>query len=122
MRTACMFLCVSVALAQKEQPFPPHRIADNLYYVGSEFTACYLVTTGKGHIVINSGFEETVPVIRAAVEKLGFKLSDVRILLASHAHDDHVAGLATLKELTGAKLYIMRGDEQVVASGGKGQY
>jgi metallo-beta-lactamase class B len=122
MRIASILLSVCAALAQNEKPFPPHRVAGNVYFVGSESNASYLVTSSKGHIIINSGFEETVPIIRAGVEKLGFKISDVRILLASHAHDDHVAGLATLKALTGAKLYIMKGDDTVVASGGKGQY
>ena len=108
--------------AAQNAPFPPHRIADNLYYVGSEMLSSYLVTTPKGHILINSSFESTVPVIRASVEKLGFKFGDIKILLESHAHNDHVAGHALVKELTGAKVYVMRGDDQVIASGGKGQY
>jgi metallo-beta-lactamase class B len=105
-----------------EEPFPPHRIADNLYYVGSKGLATYLVTTKKGHILINPSFETTVPVIRAGVEKLGFKLSDVKLLLNSHAHDDHVGGMALAKELTGADVYVMGGDDQVVSTGGEGQY
>src|SRR5262249_18022728 len=82
----------------------------------------YLITTDEGHILINSSFEETVPLIRAAVESLGFRLRDVKVLLASHAHSDHVAGHALLKELTGAKVYVMRGDDGVISSGGQGQY
>jgi metallo-beta-lactamase class B len=111
-------------LAQNDwdDPFPPHRIADNLYYVGSKGLSTYLVTSPSGHILINASFERTIPIIRGNVEKLGFKLSDVKIILSSHAHDDHVGGLALLKELTGAKVYIMEGDEKVVAAGGKGQY
>lgn len=105
-----------------DEPFPPHRIADNLYYVGSKGLSTYLVTTPQGHILINSSFDRTVPIIRANVEKLGFKFSDVKILLASHAHDDHVAGHALIKELTGAKVYVMEGDDKVIANGGKGQY
>ena len=77
-----------------EAPFPPHRIADDLYYVGSKGLASYLVTTPKGHILINPSFETTVPVIRASVEQLGFKFTDVKILLNSHAHDDHAGGMA----------------------------
>ncbi|MCC6368919.1 MAG: subclass B3 metallo-beta-lactamase [Bryobacterales bacterium] len=103
-------------------PFPPHRIADNLYYVGSKGLSTYLITTSQGHILINSSFERTVPIIRANVEKLGFKFIDVKILLNSHAHGDHVEGNALVKELTGAKVYIMEGDEKVVESGGEGQY
>jgi metallo-beta-lactamase class B len=112
-------------LAQNDwdEPFPPHRIADNLYYVGSKGLSTYLVTSSKGHILINPSFERTVPLIRASVEKLGFKMTDVKILLTSHAHDDHVGGFAALQALTGAKVYVMAGDDQTVASGGvKGQY
>ncbi len=104
------------------QPFPPHRIADHLYYVGSQGLSSYLITTDKGNILINSSFERTVPLIRASIEKLGFKFSDTRILLTSHAHADHVSGNALIKELTGAKVYVMAGDEGVVANGGRGQY
>src|SRR5262249_10591034 len=104
------------------EPFPAHRVVGNTYYVGSKDLASYLITTPEGHILINSGFERTVPLIRTSVESLGFKMADIKILLASHAHSDHVAGHALLKELTGAKVYVMRGDDQVIASGGKGQY
>ena len=104
------------------EEFPPHRIADNLYYVGSKSLSTYLVTTSKGHILINSSFDRTVPIIRANVERLGFKFSDVKILLASHAHSDHVEGHAAIRELTGASIQVMRGDDQVIAGGGAGQY
>jgi metallo-beta-lactamase class B len=104
------------------EPFPPHRIADNLYYVGSKGLATYLVTTSRGHILINSSFERTVPIIRGNVEKLGFKFADIKILLASHAHSDHASGHALIKELTGARVEVMEGDAKVIATGGKGQY
>src|SRR5256885_4793887 len=105
-----------------DEAFPPHRIADNLYYVGSKNLASYLVTTSKGHILINSSFERTVPLIRSSVEKLGFRFPDIKILLASHAHDDHVEGHALVKQLTGAQVFVMKGDDEVIASGGRGQY
>jgi len=110
------------APASADQPFPAHRIVGDVYYVGSEALAIYLITTPDGHILINSGFEETVPLIRASVESLGFKMRDVKILLESHAHSDHVAGHALLQELTGAQVFVMRGDHSVIASGGQGQY
>jgi metallo-beta-lactamase class B len=110
------------AHADQNQPFPPHRIADNLYYVGSKMLATYLVTTKQGHILINPDFDSTVPLIRKNVEQLGFKFSDVKILLDSHAHDDHVEGCGQVKQLTGAKVEVMIGDDKVIASGGKGQY
>lgn len=104
------------------EPFPGHRVIGNVYYVGSKDLASYLITTSEGHILINSGFERTVPLIRASVESLGFKMADIKILLASHAHSDHVEGHALMRELTGARVYVMRGDDAVIASGGKGQY
>ena len=89
------------------EPYPPFRIAGNLYYVGSTGLASYLVTTPEGHILINSNLEASVPMLRASVEKLGFKFTDIKILLISHAHWDHNAGSATIKELTGAKYMVM---------------
>jgi metallo-beta-lactamase class B len=108
--------------AAADEPFPAHKVAGNVYYVGSKDLASYLIATPEGHILINSGFERTVPLVQKAVESLGFKMRDVKVLLVSHAHADHVAGLALLKELTGAEVQIMRGDDQVIASGGRGQY
>src|SRR5262245_25542287 len=105
-----------------DESFPAHRVAGNTYYVGSKELASYLITTPEGHFLINSSFEETVPLIRGAVESLGFKMKDVKYLLASHAHSDHVAGHATMRELTHAKVLVMEGDDGVIASGGQGQY
>ena len=104
------------------EPFPPHRIADHLYYVGSKGLASYLITTTNGHILINSSFERTVPIIRTNIETLGFKFTDIRILLTSHAHSDHASGHALVKALTGARVEVMEGDAKVIASGGQGQY
>src|SRR5436190_13752445 len=115
-------ICSACAQSDWHEPYPPHRIADNLFYVGSRGLASYLVTTPEGHILINSSFERTVPLIRASIEKLGYKFSDVKILLGSHAHSDHMEGNALVRELTGAQVYVMRGDDQVISNGGKGQY
>jgi metallo-beta-lactamase class B len=101
------------------EPFPPFRIAGNLYYVGSKGLANYLITTPQGHILINSDLETSVPLIRASVEKLGFKFGDIRILLISHAHWDHDGGSAAIKQLTGATYMVMDADVSVVESGGK---
>jgi metallo-beta-lactamase class B len=111
-----------IAQSDWDEPYPPHRIADNLYYVGSKGLASYLVTTTNGHILINSSFERTLPIIRGGVEKLGFKFADIKILLASHAHSDHVAGHGLIKQLTGARVEVMEGDANVISTGGKGQY
>ena len=109
----------SAQAADWTEPFPPFRIAGNLYYVGSKGLASYLVTTPQGHILINSNLESSVAQIETSVKQLGFKFSDVRILLISHAHWDHNAGSAKVKELTGAKYMVMEGDADVVESGGK---
>src|SRR5262245_45815721 len=108
--------------ADWHEPFPAHKVVGNVYYVGSKDLASYLITTPEGHILINSGFERTVPLIRASIESLGFRMSDVKVLLTSHAHADHVAGHAMVKELTGASVHVMRGDDRVIAAGGVGQY
>lgn len=101
------------------QPIEPFRIAGNLYYVGASDIASYLVATPEGHILLDGGFVETVPLIRESVKKLGFRMEDIKILLNSHAHYDHAGGLAGLKALTGAKLYASEGDAPALARGGK---
>src|SRR5215510_10241571 len=120
---ACLLVPPADAWAQSPpdwtEPFPSFRIAGNLYYVGSKGLASYLITTSQGHILINSNLEESVPLIRASVEQLGFKFTDIKILLISHAHFDHNAGSDTIKKLTGAQYMVMDGDVSVVESGGK---
>lgn len=103
-------------------PFPPFRIAQNLYYVGSKGLANYLITTPKGHILINSDLEANVPMIQASIEALGFKFGDVKVLLISHAHWDHNAGSALIKQMTGARYMVMDADVPVVESGGKSDF
>ena len=102
--------------------FLPSKSLGNLYYVGSKGLASYLVTTPQGHILINSNLEECVPLIRASVEQLGFKFTDIKILLISHAHWDHNAGSDTIKKQTGARYMVMDGDVSVVESGGKNDF
>ncbi len=101
------------------EAFPAHRVVGNVYYVGSKGLASYLITTPQGHILINSSLESSVPLIRESVEKLGFRFGDVKILLISHAHWDHCAGSARVKELTGAKYMVMDADVPAIESGGK---
>jgi metallo-beta-lactamase class B len=101
------------------RPFPPFRIAGNLYYVGSEDLASYLVVTPKGDILINSNLESSPPLIQKSVEALGFHMSDIKTLLISHAHYDHCAGSAAIKRMTGAKYFVMAQDVSVIESGGE---
>ncbi len=103
-------------------PFPPYRVVGNVYYVGSKDLASYLITTPQGHILINSNLKSSVPLIRKSVEALGFRFSDVKILLISHAHFDHAAGSALIKQQTGAKYMVMDADVPVVEDGGKSDF
>jgi metallo-beta-lactamase class B len=104
------------------EPFPPHHIIGNVYYVGSKGLASFLITTPQGNILVNSSLETSVPLIQASIEKLGFRFSDIKILLISHGHWDHCAGSALVKQLTGAKYMVMDADVPVVEAGGKGDF
>ncbi len=130
-RLAQYFLALAFLLSQGlatatppewTRPFPPFRIAGNLYYVGSEDLAAYLITTPDGNILINSNLASSPPQIKKSIEALGFKFSDAKILLISHGHFDHAAGSATIRKLTGAKYEVMDGDVPVVESGGRNDF
>lgn len=117
------FLAAAASLAAQNNPawttpFPSFRIAGNLYYVGSQDLASYLIATPNGLILINSSLEVSIPLIQKSVEDLGFRFKDIKILLISHSHGDHCAGSAQIIHLTGAKYYVMAGDAGVVESGG----
>jgi len=81
-----------------------------VYFVGTANLGSYLITTPEGDILVNTDYEETVPLIRASVEKLGFKFTDIKIILGSHAHSDHMEGDALAKELTAARVMAMEQD------------
>ncbi len=100
-------------------PIPPFQIADNLYYVGRQDLASYLVTTPRGNILVNANLVSSPPQIRASVEKLGFRWEDTKILLNGQAHDDHVGGMAEVIRETHAKNMVMDGDVSVVETGAK---
>jgi metallo-beta-lactamase class B len=108
----------SLALAQTVEDrtqdrvaFPSHKVIGNVYSVGTGTLNSFLFTTPQGHILVNSDFEETLPLLKDAVEKLGFKMTDVKIILGSHAHADHMQGNAMLKEMTGgAQVVVMEQD------------
>jgi metallo-beta-lactamase class B len=107
---------------QQDRQFPPHKIIGNVYYVGTETLASFLITTPQGHILVNSMYERNVPTIRKSVEDLGFKFTDIKIVLGSHAHADHMEGDALVKELSGAQVMAMAEDVpalQAMKPGGK---
>lgn len=104
------------------KPFPPFRMIGNVYWVGTYDLSSYLITTPAGHILINTGLAASVPQIKSGVEQLGFKLSDIKILTATHGHFDHVAGLAELKRLTGARVMMSEPDAELLESGAKSDF
>jgi metallo-beta-lactamase class B len=102
---------------QDRVAFPAHTIIGNLHYVGTGTLNSYLITTPQGHILINANYEDTVPLLRASVEKVGFKLTDIKIILGSHAHPDHMQADAMVKELTGgASVMAMEQDVPALKS------
>jgi len=102
------------------EPATPVHIAGNIYFVGTNELAMYLFPSPAGHILLDSGFEESVPVVKANVERLGYRFEDIKILLASHAHADHVGGHALVKKLTGARVVAMAEDAPLLRAGGGG--
>ncbi len=103
---------------ESNQPFKPFRIIGNIHYVGTNDLACYLITTPAGHILLDTGLEESPAIVRANIATLGFKLHDIKIILSGHAHYDHVGGHAEMKEATGAQVYASVGDAAILESGG----
>lgn len=99
------------------KPMAPVKIGDNLYYVGSEGLSAWLITTPRGLILIDGPMEQNVAGIEANIRALGFKPSDIKILLNTHAHFDHAAGFAQLKKVTGASLLASAGDKPLLEDG-----
>ncbi len=125
MRAASFALVLAAALPQlasAQKIFPPLRIVGNLYYVGDNDLASYLVVTPQGNILINTGYEYSVPEIRSRIATLGLHFSDIKILLVTHAHSDHAAGEAEVKKLTGAKMLAMQEEVELLETGGKTDY
>ena len=108
--------------AEQEEAFTPHRVIGNIYYVGTKKLSSFLVVTSEGNILINTTYERNVPTIAKSIEKLGFKVSDIRIILGNHAHGDHMEGDAALKRMTGAEVVVMGQDVKMLEAikpGGK---
>jgi metallo-beta-lactamase class B len=125
MRFMLALLLATSAFAQNDpvsrswnQPVEPFRIIGNVHYVGASDITSFLITTPKGHILLDGGFVETAPMILANIKKLGFRVEDVKILIASHPHVDHAGGFAELKRATKATFYASRADIPQFARGG----
>ena len=129
---AVLSLTVSAGAAQKvKEPkttaewtaaYPPFRIAGNLYYVGTNDLACYLITTSQGNILINTGLAASITQIKSNIETLGFKFTDTKILLTTQAHYDHLGAMAAIKKETGAQLMVDEKDADVIVTGGSSDY
>ena len=104
------------------RPFAAHRIIGNVYYVGTYDLACFLIVTPRGNILINTGLADSAPMIRQSMADLGFKLEDVRWLLTTQAHLDHVAAMAEVKRLTGARMLASQADAVLLEDGGKSDF
>jgi len=117
-----LVLLATVPLAAQPEgwtrPFPGHRVIGNLYAVGTYDLAVFLITSNDGHILINTGVEDSTAMIRENIESVGFRLEDVKILLTMQAHWDHTAALAEIKEVTGAQMWATAGDAPVLEDGG----
>jgi metallo-beta-lactamase class B len=120
--TSCLVLAVSAPLtAQREawtRPFPGHRVIGNLYAVGTYDLAVFLITSEEGHILVNTGLEDSTSQIRENIESLGYKLEDVEILLQMQSHFDHTAALAEIKRISGAEMWATAADAPVLEDGG----
>ncbi len=103
-------------------PVPPRRLVGNIHYVGAIGISSFLITTPAGHILLDTGFDETVPLIQRGVEQLGFKVGDIKFILGSHAHADHTGGHAAMQRLTGAQIVSSAADAQLLARGGADDY
>lgn len=108
--------------AEWSKAYPAFRIAGNLYYVGTYDLACYLVATPRGLILINTGLAASAPLIKKNIESLGFKFTDLKILLTTQAHYDHMGAMAAIKKMTGATMMVDGKDAAVMADGGSSDY
>ena len=106
----------------RSRPFEPRKIIGNLYYVGANLISAFLIVTPAGDILLDTGPIQMLPQVAANIEKLGFKVQDVKVLLNSHAHDDHCGGFAEFKRRTGAKVFASKLDGELMMHGGNGDF
>jgi metallo-beta-lactamase class B len=109
-------------LENRSLPFEPRRIIGNIYYVGSNLISSFLIVTPAGHILLDTGHVQMLPQVERNIEKLGFQVKDVKILLNSHAHSDHCGGFAEFKRQTGATVVASKADGELMMHGGKGDF
>jgi metallo-beta-lactamase class B len=108
-------------MQQANRDFEPYQVIGNIYYVGSNDIALFLITTPQGHLLLDTGFEATVPRLRENIERLGFRYRDIKYILTSHAHIDHVQAHALVRRETGARVVVSAADAPFVERGGQGE-
>jgi metallo-beta-lactamase class B len=104
-------------VAAWDKPTEPFKVIDNIYYVGTDGLASYLITSPQGHILVDTAMPEAAPQIKGSIEKLGFKVSDIKYLLNTHAHLDHAGGLAEMKKASGAQVVAGEADKPLLEGG-----
>jgi metallo-beta-lactamase class B len=117
-----LVLIAALLLAASAQAARPHRVIGNVYFVGQDDLASFLIVTPKGNILVNTGYDFSVPEIRESIGLLGFRFQDIKVLLVTHAHSDHAGGLATVKKLTGARMLAIEEEAELLNTGGKSDY
>jgi metallo-beta-lactamase class B len=117
-----MLLIAALLFGSTAEAARPHRVIGNIYFVGQDDLASFLIVTPKGNILINTGYEFSVPEIQESMKLLGFRFQDIKILLVTHAHSDHAGGLATVRKLTGAKMLAIEQEAELLRTGGKTDY
>ena len=108
---------LAALLVKWNKPTEPFKIIDNVYYVGTDGLASYLITSPQGHILVDTVMPEATSQIKASIEKLGFKVTDIKYLLNTHAHIDHTGGLAEMKQASGAQLVAGEADKPLLEGG-----
>ena len=108
---------LAALLAKWNKPTEPFKIVDNVYYVGTDGLASYLIATPQGHMLVDTVMPESTSQIKASIEKLGFKVTDIKYLLNTHAHIDHTGGLAEMKQASGAQMVAGDADKALLEGG-----
>lgn len=104
------------------RPVDPFRIIGNIYYVGASSVSAFLITTPEGHVLLDTGFLDSVPLVEASIQKLGFRVEDIKIILATHAHFDHAGGVAHFRKRAGARVILNPVEVDLFSRGGKGDF
>ena len=108
---------LAAMLVKWNKPTEPFKMIGSVYYVGTEGLASYLITSPQGHVLVDTVMPDATSQIKANIEKLGFKVTDIKYLLNTHAHIDHTGGLAEMKAASGAQLVAGEADKPLLEGG-----